>query len=123
MAPNTFTYFDYYQSRDQVAEPIAIGGFLSVDSAYAFDPMPADLETKYRHHIIGAQGQLWTEYIETPRKAEYMAYPRMSALAEVVWTPQEMRKLPDFRRRLDAHLLRLQALDVNYRPPEPTVQP
>ena len=123
MAPNTFTYFDYYQSRDQITEPIAIGGYLTVDSAYAFDPMPADLEPRFRHHIIGAQGQIWTEYIETPRKAEYMAYPRMSALAEVVWTPQEQRKLSDFRRRLDSHLLRLQALDVNYRRPDPPPQP
>ena len=123
MAPNTFTYFDYYQSRDQVTEPIAIGGYLTVDSAYSFDPMPAELEAKYRHHVIGAQGQIWTEYMETPRKVEYMAYPRMSALSEVLWTPQDMRELRDFRRRLDSHLLRLQALDVNYRPPDVSIQP
>lgn len=118
MAPNTFTYFDYYQSRDQETEPIAIGGFLTVDSVYAFDPMPSELEARYRHHVLGAQGQLWTEYIETPKKAEFMAYPRVSALAEVVWTPQEARNLSDFRRRLETHLRRLQALDVNYRPPD-----
>jgi hexosaminidase len=123
MAPNTHTYFDYYQSRDQVTEPIAIGGHLPIDSVYSFDPMPADLESRYRHHILGAQGQIWTEYIEGPKKAEYMAYPRMSALAEVVWTPQADRELRDFRRRLDAHLLRLNALDVNYRPPEPLTSP
>ncbi len=118
MAPNTFTYFDYFQSRDQVGEPIAIGGFLPLDSVYAYDPVPADLEARFVHHILGAQGQLWTEYMKDPKKVEYMAYPRMTALAEVVWSPREARDYSNFRGRLETHLRRLEALDVNFRKPE-----
>ncbi|MEP7324850.1 MAG: beta-N-acetylhexosaminidase [Gemmatimonadota bacterium] len=116
MAPTSNTYFDYYQSRDLLNEPLAIGGFLPLDSAYAFDPMPADLEPRFRKHILGAQGQLWSEYLKTPKEVEYMAYPRTSALAEVVWSPPERKNYQDFLARLGPHLERLQILDVNFRP-------
>jgi hexosaminidase len=116
MAPNSHTYFDYYQSRDQDAEPLAIGGFTPLDSVYAYEPVPSGLEPQFVHHVLGAQAQLWTEYIPTPKHAEYMAYPRLTALAEVLWTPVARKDFTDFRRRLDTHLRRLDALDVNYRP-------
>jgi hexosaminidase len=116
MAPTSNTYFDYYQSRDLLNEPLAIGGFLPLDSVYAYDPMPPDLEPQYRKHILGAQGQLWTEYMVTPKQVEYMAYPRTSALAEVVWSPPERKNYQDFLARLGPHLERLQILDVNFRP-------
>jgi hexosaminidase len=116
MAPTSNTYFDYYQSRDLLNEPLAIGGFLPLDSVYAYDPMPPDLEPQYRKHILGAQGQLWTEYMVTPKQVEYMAYPRTSALAEAVWTPPERKNYQDFLARLGPHLERLQILDVNFRP-------
>ena len=115
MAPNTYTYLDYYQTADRENEPHAIGGFLPIDSVYAFDPVPAELDDRYRHHILGAQVQLWTEYIPTPSKAEYMAYPRTSALAEVVWTPVARKDFTDFSRRMAVHRRRLDAMDVNYR--------
>lgn len=117
MAPNSHTYFDYYQSRDRANEPLAIGGFLPIDTVYAFEPVPAELTPDQAKHILGAQAQLWTEYIPTPRHAEYMAYPRLIALSEVLWTSKQRRDFADFSRRLPAHLLRLDALDVNYRPP------
>lgn len=117
MAPNSHTYFDYYQSRDRANEPLAIGGFLPIDTVYAFEPVPAELTSDQAKHILGAQAQLWTEYIPTPRHAEYMAYPRLTALSEVLWTSKQRRDFADFSRRLPAHLLRLDALDVNYRPP------
>jgi len=116
MTPTSNTYFDYYQSRDTAAEPIAIGGFLPLETVYAYEPVPAELEKDKVRHILGAQGQLWTEYMKEPRKVEYMAFPRMSALSEVVWTPAARKDFADFRTRLETHVKRLKALDVNVRP-------
>jgi hexosaminidase len=116
MAPGSHTYLDHYQSNNRAAEPIAIGGFTPIDKVYAFEPVPDSLEPQFRQHILGAQAQVWTEYIKGPKQVEYMAYPRMTALAEVLWTPVERKDFSDFSRRLVAHLDRLQVLDVNYRP-------
>lgn len=117
MAPTTHTYFDYYQTQNRDAEPLQIGGFLPLDTVYAFDPIPAGLEPQYARHILGTQGQLWTEYMPNPRQVEFMAFPRMTALSEVAWTPRARKDFADFRRRLDVHLRRLDALQVNYRRP------
>jgi hexosaminidase len=116
MAPTSHTYFDYYQARPAAAEPLAIGGYLPIETVYAFEPVPANLEPQYAAHVLGAQGQIWTEYIGTPKQAEYMAFPRACALAEVVWTPAASRNLADFLARLDVHARRLAILDVNFRP-------
>jgi hexosaminidase len=121
MAPNSHTYLDYYQSQNTAAEPLAIGGFLPLERVYSYDPMPAELEPQFRKHVLGAQAQLWTEYMEGPKKVEYMAYPRLTALAEAVWTPAERKNYADYRARLDVHLRRLDALDVNYRKPDSLV--
>ena len=118
MAPNGYTYLDHYPSRDVAREPVGIGGFLPLDSVYLYEPLPAELDAAAARHVLGAQAQLWTEYVLDAKHAEYMAYPRLTALAEVVWTPAAARDLADFRRRLAVHLRRLQALDVNYRPPD-----
>jgi hexosaminidase len=115
MTPNQYTYFDHYQaSRD--SEPLAIGGFLPLDSVYLYEPVPPGLEPRYARHILGAQAQVWTEYLEGPKQVEYMAYPRAAALAEVLWTPPARRDLRDFKRRLADDEKRLAALDVNFRP-------
>ena len=119
MAPGSYTYLDHYQSLDHTREPLAIGGFLPLDTVYAYDPLPAELEPRFAKHILGAQGQVWTEYIKGPKQVEYMAYPRISALAEVLWTPLGRKDYADFSARLGAHLARLDALDVNYRRPDP----
>jgi hexosaminidase len=116
MAPTNYVYFDYYQTKDVANEPLAIGGFLPLDSVYLYEPIPKDLEPQYVKHILGAQGQLWAEYFPGPKQAEYMAFPRESALSEVLWSPKEKRNLADFNARLPIHLSRLQILDVNYRP-------
>jgi len=118
MTPTSHTYFDYYQSRDQTREPFAIGGFLPLDTVYSYEPLPAELETRFAKHILGAQGQVWTEYMENPKNVEFMAFPRVAALAEVVWTPRERKDFADFMARLDTHGRRLDALDVNYRKPK-----
>jgi hexosaminidase len=116
MAPTSNTYLDYYQSRNTAGEPLAIGGFLPIETVYAFEPVPADLEAQYRAHILGGQGQIWTEYLPGPKQVEYMAFPRLTALAEVLWTAPERKDYRDFVVRLNQHLERLRVLDVAFRP-------
>jgi hexosaminidase len=87
-----------------------------LEKVYGYDPtgaLPADAA----RHVLGAQAQLWTEYMPDSRLVEYMAFPRLSALAETTWTPAERKDYNDFLVRLPDHLARLQALDVNYRKP------
>ena len=115
MAPTNYTYFDYYQA-DPKTEPLAIGGFLTLEKVYSYDPIPKSLTQQQANHVLGAQAQVWTEYISTPKKAEYMAFPRACALSEVVWTPTEKKNYKNFIDRLDIHLKRLDILDVNFRP-------
>ncbi|MCX7886264.1 MAG: beta-N-acetylhexosaminidase, partial [Verrucomicrobiae bacterium] len=119
MSPTTHCYFDYYQSQDKTKEPKAIGGFIPLPKVYSFEPIPEELPATFHKHILGAQGNLWTEYIPTPQHAEYMAFPRQCALAEVVWSPAAGRDWEDFHARLKNHLKRLIAWGVNYRPPQP----
>ena len=116
MTPTTHTYFDYHQSQNRETDP-PIGNLLVLDSVYAYEPIPAGLEPQFTKHVLGTQGQLWSEYMPNPRQVEYMAFPRMIALAEVAWTPRERKDFADFRRRLDVHLRRLDGLQVNYRKP------
>jgi hexosaminidase len=116
MAPTAWTYFDYYQSEDTANEPLTIGNLVTLEKAYAFEPIPPELTPAEAQHVLGGQGQLWTEYMPDPRSVEYMAFPRLCALAEAVWTPAAQRSYPDFLGRLRAHVTRLAALDVNYRP-------
>ena len=113
MAPWEFTYFDAFQSRS-VDEPLTIHGLTSLKKVYSYNPMPEALkDTEYKKHILGAQGQLWTEYVSTPRKAEYMVLPRMSALAEVVWSPMEKQNWQNFSSRLPALFARFDQMDLN----------
>jgi len=119
MTPTSHTYFDYYQSQDMTKEPPAIGGFLPLDTVYAFEPVPAALTPEQAAHILGTQGQIWTEYQRNPKNVEYMVFPRLLALAEVAWTPRELKNFADFRGRLAKHAVRLGVLDVNYRPSSP----
>jgi len=116
MAPTSHTYLDYYQSQNTGGEPLAIGGFLPLQTVYSFEPVPSELEPQYRAHILGGQGQIWTEYLPGPKQVEYMAFPRLTAIAEVLWTKPERKDYRDFLTRLSVHLERLSALDVAYRP-------
>ena len=115
MSPNTHCYFDYYQSEDIANEPPAIGRFLPLETVYAFEPVPADLSAELATHILGAQGNVWTEYMPTSEQVEYMVFPRACALAEVVWSSPQGRDFADFLVRLDVLLRRLRALGVHYR--------
>ena len=115
MAPTDYTYLDYYQA-DPEHEPPAIGGFLPLKKVYNYNPVPAELNADQAQHILGVQGQVWTEYIPDPQQVEYMAYPRACALAEVAWTAPEKKDYDDFKQRLKMHLTRLAILDVHFRP-------
>jgi len=115
MTPTKFCYLDYYQSKDHSTEPYASGGFLPLNRVYSFEPIPANLAPQYQQHILGAQGNLWTEYIPSLSHAEYMLFPRMCALAEVTWSSKSSRDWNDFARRLQVHSKRFVQLGINYR--------
>ena len=115
MSPTGYCYLDHYQSRDHAAEPRAIGGFLPLRQVYAFEPIPANLPPEFQSHILGAQGNLWTEYVPSLRHAEYMIFPREMALAEAAWSPKDSRNWRDFLRLLQVDESRLEKLGVNYR--------
>ena len=117
MSPNTHCYFDYYQSPDTATEPPAIGGCLPLEQVYDFDPIPSAIAGAHAGHVLGVQGNVWTEYIATPEQVEYMAFPRALALAEVAWTPAQRRSAAHFQERLRVHLPLLDRLGVRYRPP------
>ena len=118
MTPTDFSYFDYGQG-DPAYEPLNIGGYLPLEKVYSFDPVPKELTADEAKYIIGGQANIWTEYLETAAAVEYMAFPRMLALSEVLWSRQEMRNFADFQKRLNANLPRLDKQNVNYRIPEP----
>jgi len=115
MTPDSYTYFNYYQSKDP-KEPLAIGGFIDIEKVYNYEPVPAELNAAEARRVLGTQGQLWSEYIPTLELLEYMAFPRMCALAEVAWTPRDLKNYPGFRRRLRTHVERLKAMGVNFHP-------
>ncbi len=115
MSPNTYCYFDYYQGPKE-DEPLAIGGLLTLDKVYSYEPVPAQLTADQQKYILGIQANLWTEYIGTPAYAEYMAYPRTCALAEIAWSVNTQKDYPAFQARLKNHLIRLKAMKVNYHP-------
>lgn len=100
MTPNTYVYFDYYQTANTEDEPTAIGGFLPLEKVYSFEPALESLTVEQRGHILGAQANLWTEYIPTAEQAEYMLLPRMAALSEVAWTQSEKKDYDNFLTRL-----------------------
>jgi hexosaminidase len=119
MAPTSHCYLDYYQSRDLSREPPAIGGFIPLKAVYGYDPIPAGLPAEKRRHILGTQGNLWSEYIPTPEQLQYMAQPRLAALAETGWTPAEGKDWASFRARIETHLKRLAAMGFVGRPLDP----
>ncbi len=117
MSPTSHAYFDYYQSEDKENEPLAIGGFLSLEKVYEFDPVPPGIDPEKEHFILGGQGNVWTEYISTPEKVEYMAIPRMSAMAEVLWSREQDRDYESFTSRMDWQYKRFDRMKVSYRKP------
>lgn len=116
MAAHQFLYFDFYQADPVCEEPLANGTPITTGRVYAYDPVPAGVPEDKRHHILGAQGQLWSEWISTPEHLDYMAFPRACALAEALWIAKDRKNFRDFLERLRPHRGRLAALGCNAHP-------
>ncbi len=114
MTPGKPCYFDHYQSKDKTKEPMAIGGFNPLDSVYAYNPTPKNLTAEEATFIMGAQANVWTEYITDFSQVEYMSMPRMAALSESLWTPKTKKNYKDFIVRLKIHSKTLDKMGVNY---------
>lgn len=112
--PDDVVYLDYRQS-ELPEEPIPVAVPLTVEDVYAFEPVPPTLTPEEARHVLGGQANIWTEHADCPRTVDYLAFPRLCAVAEALWSDGE-RDVADFRRRLEGHLARLDAVGVEYRP-------
>jgi hexosaminidase len=109
MSPMSHVYLDYYSSSEP-KHPLAIGGYLPLEVVHRWEPVAFGLDSEHEARILGTQGNLWSEYMPTPADVRRMAFPRMSALAEVAWSPRARPSYSDFRDRMKTHVLRLHAL-------------
>jgi len=113
MTPTSHLYFDYYQAKS--GEPLAIGGLIPLEKVYSYEPIPKGLDINQATKILGAQGNVWTEYIKTPEMVEYMSVPRMTALSEIVWSKRRQRDFSEFEKRLNFYKYFLDLKKINYR--------
>jgi hexosaminidase len=115
-------YFDHKQSNSP-DEPLTIGGYAPYTKAYNYDPVPKELSDDEKKYVIGVQANVWTEYMETPEKVEYMIFPRIFALSEIAWSPQNRKNLVNFsQQRMPLHLAKLDQRGVNFWVPTPIGQ-
>lgn len=112
MTPGGWCYLDHSQSKNE--DSVTIGGYTSLEKVYGYEPVPAILNTEQQTHVLGAQGNVWTEYMNNTSKLEYMIFPRMIALSEVLWSPKANRNWNDFERRLPSIFERLDKANINY---------
>jgi hexosaminidase len=113
MSPGETCYFDHYQSKNK-NEPLAIGGYLPLENVYNYEPVPEELSVEEAKHILGAQANVWTEYMPDSKHVEYMILPRMAALAELNWTDKEKKNLIGFQSRIIKHFEIYDILGYNY---------
>jgi len=116
LTPGSHAYFDHYQAEND-DEPLAIGGFLPLKKVYGFDPVPEELTQEESKFVLGAQGNVWTEYMHTTDHVEYMVFPRILAMSEVVWngpTTDLETEYSDFLTRVEPFMERMDALDISY---------
>jgi hexosaminidase len=113
MTPTNYVYLDYYQTEPE-GQPLAIGGYLPLERVYGYDPVPDELNSEEQKHILGIQGNIWTEYIAAPEHLEYMAFPRLFAIAETGWTPERLKDFEDFMARFRVLRTRYDAMGINY---------
>jgi len=113
MSPTDCCYYDYYQDTAKT-EPMAIKKQLPISKVYVYEPIPVQLSETDAKYILGAQANVWSEYLKTPEQVEYMVYPRACAMAEVVWSQKENRNYSDFLKRMELHTQRLDDWRVNY---------
>jgi hexosaminidase len=112
MTPGSHCYFDHSQTANE--DSVTIGSYLPLEKVYGYEPIPKELSEQEAAYVLGAQGNVWTEYITNPAKLEYMIFPRMTALAEVLWSPKEKRDWKDFERRLPQTLKLYDSWGANY---------
>ena len=113
MTPIQSLYFWWYQG-DKKTEPLAAGGFISLEKVFRYDPLPSVLTPEQGKRVLGAQACAWAEYMESPAKVEYMVFPRISALAEIVWSPREGKDWNDFKSRMTKQFKRYDQRKINY---------
>jgi len=111
MTPGQYVYFDHAQTHND--DTLTIGGYLPLENVYKYEPVPAGLSAEEAKYILGAQANVWTEYMSNPRKVEYMLFPRLSALAEVLWSPPQGRDYAEFQSRLATQYKRYALWQVN----------
>lgn len=114
MSPTDYCYFDYYQTQHTEGEPLAIGGYLPLEKVYSFEPAPDQLTAEQKKHILGAQANLWTEYISDPEHVEYMTLPRLAAMSEVQWMKPGKKEYTAFLKRLPRLLSLYEKLGYNF---------
>ena len=114
MTPGDFCYLDHSQTEKD--DSLTIGGYTSLEKVYGFEPLPKGLNAKEAALILGAQGNVWTEYMASPEKVEYMIFPRMTALSEVLWSPAKSHSWADFKKRMGVQLERYKLWGVRYYP-------
>ncbi len=112
MTPTTYVYFDYSQSKHD--DSLVIGGYLPLEKVYKYEPIPAELSADDGRYILGAQANIWTEYMTNPSKIEYMIFPRMDALSEVVWSPKSVRNWEEFKNKLTYQFKRYDLWQTHY---------
>jgi hexosaminidase len=112
MTPGNFVYFDHAQSKTE--DSVTIGNFTPIEEVYSYEPVPQELDSTKARFILGAQANVWTEYMKNQRKVEYQIFPRMAALSEVLWSPKEKRNFADFETRLPNQFARYNLWGANY---------
>jgi len=112
MTPGGWMYFDHQQNKKE--DSVTIGGYTTIQKVYSYDPLPKEMDPADHKYVLGAQANLWTEYISNTAKAEYMVFPRISALSEVLWTNKENKSWPSFERKLLHEFKRYDNFKINY---------
>ncbi|MFI5192472.1 MAG: beta-N-acetylhexosaminidase [Chitinophagales bacterium] len=114
MTPGSYCYFDHAQSKSE--DSLTIGGYLPLETVYNYNPFPGELNTENQKYILGAQANVWTEYMSNPSKVEYMIFPRLSAMSEVLWSRKEDKNFGDFLQRMQKQYQRYGLWNVQYNP-------
>lgn len=112
MTPTGWAYFDYSQTKKE--DSLTIGGYLTVQKVYSYEPLPKELAADELKYVMGAQANLWTEYIDNPKKLEYMLFPRLSAMSEVLWSPKASKDWNSFEKRLQTQFKRYDFWNWNH---------
>jgi hexosaminidase len=112
MTPGGWMYFDHQQNKKE--DSVTIGGYTTIQKVYSYEPLPKEMDPADYKYVLGAQANVWTEYMNNTAKAEYMVFPRMSALSEVLWTSKENKSWPSFEKKLLHEFKRYDNFKINY---------